>query len=109
MAKQIRIPINPSVAADVTLYRVYRAGSPGATTQVFTVPKTADPMELVDRNGASSGSGSGLPDGTYYYRIRAEDTSGNLSGYSNEVSQIVDATGPDTPSLLSAFVEDFTP
>ena len=40
-------------------------------------------------------------DGKYYYVVSAYDTSGNESGYSNEVGVTIDHTAPKPPSNFS--------
>jgi len=71
----------------VTGYRVYRSGTQGFTPA---------PANLA---GSATGTGftdSGLPGGTYYYRVTAIDGAGNEGPPSNEGSAVVtaDVTAP---------------
>jgi RHS repeat-associated protein len=51
----------------------------------------------------TSFSNTGVTAGTSYsYRVRANDAAGNLSGYSNVVSAMTDATAPTAPVGLTA-------
>ena len=49
-------------------------------------------------NAASFTHGSGLPDGTWYFRVRAVDVVENRSGWSGTGTVVIDTNAPDTPS-----------
>jgi hypothetical protein len=80
--------------AGVTGYRVYRSTTanftPSSTNRVASVPT------------GTTYDDRGLPAGTYYYKVRAVDKAGNLSGDSNQAIGIVtgDQTAP-TASLTA--------
>jgi len=52
-----------------------------------------------------------LADGTWYFRVRAQDASGNYSAYSVNGSVLIDSTGPSQPGASSTTVttNDNTP
>src|SRR5438552_15709445 len=52
---------------------------------------------------------TGLSNGTYYFSVTAYDTSGNESGFSNEVSKAISGS-PDTtpPSILNVLDGDIS-
>ena len=54
------------------------------------------------QNDAVSWTPPGLGDGTYYWRVRAEDSAGNLSPWSAARSFSIDGTPPPTPVLSTA-------
>jgi hypothetical protein len=77
----------------VTNYNVYRS-----TTSGFT-PSTAN--RIAQPTGTSYTDGS-LAAGTYYYKVTAQDASGNVSQPSNESSAVVTAdTTPPTVSITA--------
>jgi hypothetical protein len=83
--------LNWSAATDnvaVIRYNLHRSTSPGFTPAAAN--RIAQPT-------ATSYSDSGLAAGTYYYKVTAEDASGNISGSSNETSVLVtaDTSAPD--------------
>ena len=53
---------------------------------------------------ASNATASNLADGTYYWRVRTQDNSGNYSTWSSGSNFIVDTTAPTVPSTLSRTV-----
>jgi hypothetical protein len=65
--------VTPSVA---TGYKVYYGSSPNTYTSSIAVGMV--PSFTVN-----------LPPGTYYFAVTAYDSSGNESGYSNEVSKTI--------------------
>ncbi|MFC1926574.1 hypothetical protein ACFLWV_02360 [Chloroflexota bacterium] len=54
-----------------------------------------------------------LPDGTYWWRVRADDNAGNEGAWSEVWTFTVDGTPPEAPDLVSpahgAFINDSTP
>jgi fibronectin type 3 domain-containing protein len=79
----------------VTRYNVHRGTNTGFT------PSTAN---RVAQPTGTSYTDPGLAAGSYYYKVTAEDASGNVSGASNEASAAVtgDVSAPTAPSGLSA-------
>lgn len=77
---------------DVDTYEIARATSPNATTVIDTVG--AGVVQYDDT----------VTTGTYYWRVRAVDTAGNNSGWSNEVSQSIDEDAPAAPTGLSVTI-----
>ena len=57
-------------------------------TKSVTLPASAETHEVTN-----------LPDGTYYFAVRAFDTASALSGYSNEVRVVVGSTSEPEPEL----------
>lgn len=62
-------------------------------------------------NAASYTHSANLADGTWYFRVRARDVSGNYSNYSTTSSVVVDATAPSVPILgaTTTKTQDNTP
>jgi glucose/arabinose dehydrogenase len=75
----------------VTRYSVYRG-----TTSGFT-PSAAN---RITQPTGTSYTDPGLPAGTYYYRVAAEDAAGNASPFSDEASATI---APTKAGLLAAF------
>jgi hypothetical protein len=82
-------PSNDNVG--VTAYDVYRS-----TTSGFT-PSSSN---KVSQTASTTFTDTGLAPGTYYYRVKAEDAAGNLSGASNEANATV-TSGDTTPPSVS--------
>jgi len=81
-AAQIRLAWDPNSEPDLAGYKIYYGTASGTYTNSITV------------GNVTTCTLTGLPDGqTYYIAATAYDTSGDESGYSNEVSGIAtDAT-----------------
>jgi chitodextrinase len=79
----------------VTRYNVHRSSTPGFS------PTAAN---RVGQTGATSFFETGVPAGTWYYKVTAEDAAGNVGAPSNEASATValDTTPPSTPTGLKA-------
>ena len=73
-------------------YNVYRSTTPGFT------PSTAN---RIAQPTATSYTDIGRTAGTYYYKVTADDTAGNTSAPSNEVTAVV-PSGP-LPGLVAAY------
>ena len=79
----------------VARYDVYRSTSPGF------VPSTANRIAQPTTPGYTDSS---LAAATYYYRVAAEDPSGNTSAPSSEASAVV--TNAPIPGLVAAYAFD---
>ncbi|MFT7507156.1 MAG: prepilin-type N-terminal cleavage/methylation domain-containing protein [Acidimicrobiales bacterium] len=94
-AAEERVTLNWSAnsESDLAGYRVYRSGSSGGTYSSIS--------GLLNTSNFNS---TGLTNGTmYYFLVRAEDTTGNVSGNSNIANaRPMDVTPPAPPSSLSA-------
>lgn len=66
---------------DIAGYRIYRGTTSGTYSLVEDVGNVTTYSDIVS-------------DGTYYWVVTVYDTSGNESGYSNEVTRKVDTTAP---------------
>lgn len=79
-------------------YFIYRGITPNPTTVIDSTSVLDDTLETY----------AGLTNyTTYYFRIAAKDTNGNVSGYSNEVASTpFDQTAPAAPQNLSFFQAD---
>jgi hypothetical protein len=78
----------------VLRYNLYRGTSAGFTPSVAN--RIAQPTTTLY-------SDIGLPAGSYYYKLTAEDGAGNVSGLSNEVAATIpDTTPPTVPANLTA-------
>jgi hypothetical protein len=80
---------------DVRDYQIARSNSPNATTIITTDDEVPAGTSMYDDTVGT---------GTWYWRVRARDTSGNISGWSNEVSQIVDLDPPAAPTGLTVTI-----
>lgn len=81
---------DPNAESDLAGYRVHYGTSPGSYTQV----QDAGNVTEQTLNNLTEGQ-------TYYFAVTAYDTSGNESGYSNEVSKLIGTTtggGGSSPS-----------
>ncbi|MCA2224220.1 LamG-like jellyroll fold domain-containing protein [Nonomuraea aurantiaca] len=74
-------------------YTIHRSTTPGFTPSAANQVGSSPTTTFID---------AGLAAGTYYYRVRASDTAGNLSPPSNEVSATVTAP-PTNPGLVAAY------
>lgn len=85
VAGTVRLAWDPNTEPTLAGYALVYGPSSGVYTSTVTLPSSAQTHEL------------SLPDGTYFFAIRAYDTAGAYSGYSNEVR--VDLVGtPGPPS-----------
>lgn len=80
---------------DVRDYQVARGNAPNATTIITTDDQVLAGTSQFDDT---------VTTGTYYWRVRARDTNGNVSAWSNEVSQSIDEDAPGAPSGLSVTI-----
>jgi hypothetical protein len=60
-----------------------------------------DTVSGLQQNGSATWVPSGLKDGTYFWRVRAEDLAGNLSAWTSVQSFTIDSTPPPTPVLVT--------
>ena len=80
---------------DVRDYQVARGNAPNATTIITTDDEIPAGTSQYDDT---------VTTGTFYWRVRARDTAGNLSAWSNEVSQSVDENAPAAPTGLTVTI-----
>jgi hypothetical protein len=72
---------DPNTEADLSGYRVYHGTESGNYSTI------------IDAGNVTEYTVNGLDDGkTYFFAVTAYDTSGNVSGYSNEVSKLIGAS-----------------
>lgn len=86
-AGDVSLAWDPSTSEGVVGYKVYYGSTSGSYDSFRTV------------TGQSSYTITDLSEGTYYFAVTAFDTSGNESGYSNEVSTVVKGTEETNPAL----------
>lgn len=84
--------------ADLAGYKVYFGTASGQYGPPVDVGRTATPS-------APSHAIDFAQDGTYFFAVTAYDTAGNESGFSAEVSRIIDSTPPAPPNNLRAVIE----
>ena len=89
-ATDVQITMSVSVEADVARYNIYRSATPGAYDITKLVGTTTEPV-FIDKD---------VPDGVWYWVATFQDTAGNESMWSNEVSATLDATPPEPPTIL---------
>ena len=89
---------NWTIDPDLAGYKVYYGSAPGTYT------KTID-IGMVNPTGIPTYTVEPLADGIYYFVVTAYDTSGNESGFSNEVSKKIDSVPPAPPTGLSALIQ----
>ena len=90
---QVALNWSASTDADgVTNYDVYRSTTPGFTPSASN--RIAQPA-------TTTFTDIGVTAGTYYYKVTADDSAGNVSAPSNEVTAVV-PTGP-LPGLVAAY------
>ena len=87
---------------DLAGWKLYSSQTPGGPyTLAATIPFAGAQTEYTSAQPFVS------PDGqrkTYYFVLTAFDTSGNASGYSNEVSATIDFEAPGVPIQLKVTV-----
>lgn len=89
-ATSVTLNWDPNTEPDLAGYRLYRSttsGSGYSKVGEITAPST----EFTD---------TVIMDGTYYWVVTAFDANGNESGFSNEVSAVLDSTPPGAPAGL---------
>lgn len=91
---QVKLAWDPSTSVDVVGVRLYKTTIPGQYTY------GADHCAVDIPVGIETGTITIVGDGLYYFVATAYDASGNESGSSNEVSQLIDTTPPDSPTNL---------
>ncbi|MFC1481593.1 FG-GAP-like repeat-containing protein [Candidatus Neomarinimicrobiota bacterium] len=97
---QIDLHWNPNSEADLAKYRIYRGTSSPASTLLDSVVGSSPPDTTYTDTSLTNGQ-------EYFYRITAVDSTGNASGYSNEVSETPeDITAPAAPNALTATPSD---
>ena len=89
---------NWTIDPDLAGYKVYYGLAPGSYT------KTID-IGLVNPTGIPTYTVEPLADGTYFFVVTAYDTSGNESGFSNEVTKKIDSIAPAPRTGLSALIQ----
>jgi len=91
--------VGPFVTSSPTLSASFSDPDVGDTGSV-TIQLCSDSLcSAVVGSGTSPWQPSGLADGTYYWRARAQDTAGNQSAWSAAGSFTLDAQAPSTPTL----------
>ncbi len=93
LAGAVRLYWDPNAEPDLAGYVLVYGSAPGVYTQSVSLAPTATTHEV-----------PGLPDGAYFFAIRAFNTAGLQSGYSNEVKVVVTTAGLPAP-----FITSFTP
>jgi phosphodiesterase/alkaline phosphatase D-like protein len=81
---------NPNTEPDLTGYKIYFGTAAGIYGTPFVL------------GNQTTYTVTGLGYGTYYFTVAAYDTSGNQSGYSNEVSKTFADTTPPVISAIAA-------
>lgn len=89
----------PNPLAGTAGYRVYKSQTSGS----FPAKGAANAActAAVGTNQCTAGA---IADGTWYFVATAYDSAGNESGYSNQVSTVLDSTAPGAPGNLKVTV-----
>ena len=81
-AGTVTLTWDPNIESDMAGYKVYHGTASGS----YTMALNAGNVTQYTVNNLTDGQ-------TYYFAVTAYDTSGNESGYSNEVSTLIGITG----------------
>jgi len=84
----IDVQWSANTEADLAGYKMYR----GSTSGIYTTSQ--------DVGITPSGTFANVDDGTWFIAVTAYDTSGNESGYSNEVIAVIDTASPGSPANI---------
>lgn len=92
--------------SDVAGYRLYQS----TTSDTYEYGSSSDNLvaDVVHNpvDGVMETTVNSIIDGTYFWVVTAYDTNDNESGPSNEVTETLDATAPDSPAnLIITFTE----
>ncbi len=79
---------NPNTESDLASYKIYQSNTSG----VYNTGTNVGDVTTYTLT---------LPDGNWYFALTALDTNGNESGYSNEVTTVLDSTAPANPAGLN--------
>lgn len=90
-------PNDWNIDPDLAGYKVYYGTSPSNYTKIIDIG-------LINTDGVPTYTVNNLADGnTYYFVVTAYDTSGNESGFSNEVSKTITITDTAPPGDVQGF------
>jgi predicted phage tail protein len=89
-AADVKLAWNANTESDLAGYKVYYG----------TASRSYGPS--TNTGNVTSYTVTGLSTGTYYFAVTAYDSSGNESGFSNEVLKTIAPTGDTTPPVISA-------
>ncbi len=102
--KNLRFAWEKTLSPDLIQWNLYYSETAGGPYTLLTnIVYTGDPGPQFTSDPIIFTS----PDGqivTYYFVLTAEDGGGNESGYSNEVSEIIDFQAPDAPFTFTVIV-----
>jgi len=94
-AANILVSWNPNSEADLAGYNVYYGTASGQYGEAISTTETSQLLTLTPSEGT-----------TYYFAVTAYDTSGNESGYSEEVSLFIpDPIAPAPPTGIQAIIQ----
>lgn len=97
-ASEVTLEWDASITPDVTGYKVYyKTGSSG---EPYDGTGAAGGDSPIDVGNVTTYKLHNLIDGTTYFAVTAYDAKDNESGYSNEVSDVLDTEAPAPPQNL---------
>lgn len=104
-AADVTLAWDANTEQDLAGYKLYYsttgAGGPYNGTAIPGHPSPTDiPLSALEDPANPQVTATGLPEGHYYFVVTAYDSSGNESGYSNEVNALIDITAPAVPGTL---------
>ena len=83
MAADVSLAWDASTSPNIASYKIYYGVNSGTYTTTIPI------------GNQTTYTLTGIPNGTYYFAVTAVDSSGNESGFSNEVSETIDAAPCD--------------
>lgn len=92
-ATNVSLQWDANTEQDLAGYNVYRSDASG----VYDISKLVGTIAAPDTQFTDNA----IPDGTWFWVATAFDTSGNESGYSNEVTDTLNTEPPAPPQNLS--------
>jgi len=106
MAASVTLRWDANTEADLAKYKLYQAetaGGPYIKAQVVGEGNLVAIILLADLSDITNPEYTltGVTDGRHYWVLTAADLSNNESGFSNEVTTIIDSTPPAPPGGLS--------
>ncbi|AMY09764.1 IPT/TIG domain protein [Luteitalea pratensis] len=98
LAGSVRLYWDPNTEPDLAGYVLVYGNASGVYTTSVTLPASAVTHEFID-----------LPDGTYYFAVRAFNAANAQSGYSNEVRVVISTPDEDSSPTITSLTPSSGP